>query len=757
MLDKCKNCGAEIEYSATIQSLKCPYCDTVNEIKKPEDELPDSVDLIIPLTSSVDELEKQVYGFMASGNYTPDDMLEAATFVKRECFYVPAYVFSVDYEATWTASFGFDRKEPYTAYRTVTSNGHSRQEAYTAYRTVTDWRPANGVDSGIFAVSIYAGKTLNESNLTPSDIVPLVIENGKPTAFNDSFMTGFVAENFVVSESKSFDSLDGEINANIDHRVKSHAQGDHQQDWHWNARMSHSSNTIYVPLAHAVFDYQGTEYHYWTDGVTGAAVRADQLPVDHERKKLVNKGFIPVGLAGIGAAASSTIWSFSWTSLAVVAALAAYGAIRRNAILGYSKNIRNALLVQMQASSTSIKDLSAEDQEKFSKAFQRPERPFFAKTHNDKALIPSLASAAFLMALMPSYFASPSKAYRSSQIAVQEQVEREAPPVIQSPPPNPVVEQKVVQEEQQKIQSSEAARTESTAPNSSATVESNNSSTPTPATQQSSPPQVVTTGRVAELLNLAANGQWQSIDSLASEIQQQANSIARGDRKLGRSLNQEGVTLLQQGNAVAAIDAFKNGLDADPSDIEIKNNLAYALILNSDLVAAEKHLNDVLLRVPERSSAWANLSELYARSGAGQANASQSSLRLAVHFSQNRQRTFDFLNRSAQTHAVQLYRDVAAKVVKEFEYIPGKAADGSAQNKATSSNPPTSAQSPQENKAIVSMLANAQAAISNKRYQEAITTTKNVLAIDPGNSSARRLMENAEEQQRRDLRSVEIR
>lgn len=757
MLDKCKNCGAEIEYSATIQSLKCPYCDTVNEIKKPEDELPDSVDLIIPLTSSVDELEKQVYGFMASGNYTPDDMLEAATFVKRECFYVPAYVFSVDYEATWTASFGFDRKEPYTAYRTVTSNGHSRQEAYTAYRTVTDWRPANGVDSGIFAVSIYAGKTLNESNLTPSDIVPLVIENGKPTAFNDSFMTGFVAENFVVSEAKSFDSLDGEINANIDHRVKSHAQGDHQQDWHWNARMSHSSNTIYVPLAHAVFDYQGTEYHYWTDGVTGAAVRADQLPVDHERKKLVNKGFIPVGLAGVGAVASSTIWSFSWASLAVVAALAAYGAIRRNAILGYSKNIRNALLVQMQASSTSIKDLSAEDQEKFSKAFQRPERPFFAKTHNDKALIPSLASAAFLMALMPSYFASPSKAYRSSQIAVQEQVEREAPPVVQPPPPNPVVEQKVVQEEQQKIQSSEAARTESTAPNTSATVESNNSSTPTPATQQSSPPQVVTTGRVAELLNLAANGQWQSIDSLASEIQQQANSIARGDRKLGRSLNQEGVTLLQQGNAVAAIDAFKNGLDADPSDIEIKNNLAYALILNSDLVAAEKHLNDVLLRVPERSSAWANLSELYARSGAGQANASQSSLRLAVHFSQNRQRTFDFLNRSAQTHAVQLYRDVAAKVVKEFEYIPGKAADSSAQNKATSSNHPALAQSPQENKAVVSMLANAQAAISNKRYQEAITTAKNVLAIDPGNSSARRLMENAEEQQRRDLRSVEIR
>lgn len=65
----------------------------------------------------------------------------------------------------------------------------------------------------IFAVSIYAGNALNESNLVPRDIVPLVIENGKPTAFNDSFIDWFFRRKFCGVGIKAFDLLDGEINA----------------------------------------------------------------------------------------------------------------------------------------------------------------------------------------------------------------------------------------------------------------------------------------------------------------------------------------------------------------------------------------------------------------------------------------------------------------------------------------------------------------------------------------------------------------
>lgn len=214
MSEKCNSCGAEIEYAAGSQSLKCPYCGAANEIHKAEDKLPDAVEKIIPLTVSQDDLEKRVYGYMASGAYTPDDMLEAATFTKQECFYVPAFLFRVEYEATWTASFGYDRQEPYTDYRTVTRNNRQHQEAYTAYRKVTDWRPANGVDAGILSVSTYAGKTLRDSALSPNDIVPFTIAKGDTTNFNPSFMKGVQAESFVVPEASAFSSLKEEINSN---------------------------------------------------------------------------------------------------------------------------------------------------------------------------------------------------------------------------------------------------------------------------------------------------------------------------------------------------------------------------------------------------------------------------------------------------------------------------------------------------------------------------------------------------------------
>lgn len=426
MSEKCNSCGAEIKYAAGSQSLKCPYCGAANEIHKEEDQLPGAVEKIIPLTVSQDDLEKRVYGYMASGAYTPDDMLEAATFTKQECFYVPAYLFQIKYEATWTASFGYDRTEHYTEFVSVTkwsgNRSYTVQEPRTKTKTVTDWRPANGVDSGIVSVSTYAGKTLRDSALSPNDIVPFTIAKGGITNFNPSFMKGVQAESFVVPEANAFSSLKEEINSNIDRKVQSHGQGDHQKDWHWNAKMSHSTNTLYVPICHAVFDYQGTEYHVWVDGIGESEIRADKLPEDKDRKKLVYLGFVPAGVAIVGLIATSVIWAFTWGGLIAAAFLGGYAAIRRKSIIGYSKEIRDSLLTQIHASSSAMKEMTSEERDKLAKAFQRPEKPLFAKTHKDKAVLPVLSMAALLGVGIPSYFASPGyleNSFRPSEMSAE--------------------------------------------------------------------------------------------------------------------------------------------------------------------------------------------------------------------------------------------------------------------------------------------------------------------------------------------------
>ena len=189
---------------------------------------------------------------------------------------------------------------------------------------------------------------LHESDLSPAYLVANAIKNGSITEFNPSFMENVRAEGFSVTESAALKSLDDEINANIDHSVKKHKQGDHQRDWHWNAQMSHSENTISVPICHAAFDYKGTEYHYWIDGIGSTDFLANKLPEDEQKKNEVKLGFIPVGIAIICLAATSYFWTFTLMGLIITGILGGYAALRRKSIIDYSnkylcnKIIRNS-------------------------------------------------------------------------------------------------------------------------------------------------------------------------------------------------------------------------------------------------------------------------------------------------------------------------------------------------------------------------------------------------------------------------------
>ena len=426
MAEVCNSCGSEIVFEAGKQSLTCPFCGAVNQVARPEDALETSFDRIVPISVTAHELDNRLYAYMASGNFTPDDMIEASTITLRERSYVPVFAFTVDYQATWSASFGFDRQEPYTAYRNVTSNGRTHQEAYTAYKTVTDWRPANGVEAGIFDVAGYAGTQLNTSPLGPAALAVLAVINGSPTEYNPSFIKGFEVEGFSVPEAKVFESLNGEINANIDQRVKNHAQGDKQRDWNWNARMNHGTTTYAVPICHGAFQYGDKEYHVWVGGHDVEAIRADELPVDKEKQKTANIGFIPGALGLITAFGSAYIWSFVWPSLIATSLALGYGFMRRKTLIDYSKSIRNSLLVQMQASNK-VSNLSAEEQEKVAKAFQRPERPFFAQVHKDQIILPAIAALAFFGAVVPNAVFNPdaiNQRYIARQAAEQADQER---------------------------------------------------------------------------------------------------------------------------------------------------------------------------------------------------------------------------------------------------------------------------------------------------------------------------------------------
>ena len=672
MSDKCKGCGATIEYSAGVQSLKCPYCDAVNEIKKAEDALPDNVDFIIPLSVTVDDLEKQAYGYMASGDFTPDDMLESSTFIQRECFYVPAYLFKIDYQATWTASFGFDRKEPYTAYRTVTRNNSSHQEAYTAYRTVTDWQPSNGVDIGIFTVSTYAGSKLIESDLGVNSLVPSTIINGTPTGFNDSFMKGVEAESFATPEISAFSSVSDEINENIDARVKTHGQGDHQKDWHWNAQMSHETSTLYVPICHAVFDYQGTNYHFWIGGISNGEIRANTLPEDKNRKNLVNIGYIPAVIAGIGFIAACYFWGFSWIGAIVAAVAGGYAVTRRQAIVGYSKNIRESLLTQIQASASSMRDLRKDEQDKIARAFQRPEKPLLAKTSQDKVVLPAISLAALLGASIPAYLESPEYAasrelWGTEQAMVDVQVPVSLPkiqePVVVPPPtaaPNNESQDNVNQPEES-VQR----------PVEQNLVASLSQSQPVQAVDDllvRSANCVDIKACIAIMLEAAYPRSPEAISIAATRIGE-LNQAKRGDRVGARKLNDMGLAEFTKKNYESAVTLLKQASVADPADVEVLSNLGYVALQANQINDAVSALTDSLLLDPRRTSTWVPIAELYTIRGKNE-NAVRALL-LGYEFSSNKEKTIIVYETQSATAERESMRPIYAEALKNISAIRG--------------------------------------------------------------------------------------
>ena len=677
MADTCNSCGAEIAFEAGKQSLTCPFCGAVNQIERPEDALETAFDRIVPITVTPHELDNRLYAYMASGNFTPDDMIEASTITLRERYYVPAFAFKVDYEATWTASFGFDRKEPYTAYRNVTSNGHTRQEAYTAYKTVTDWRPANGVEAGIFDVAGYAGSQLNGSPLAPAYLVVHAVMNGSSTEYNPSFTKGFEVEGFSVPEKKVFDSLNGEINANIDQRVKNHAQGDKQRDWHWNARMSHDTTTYSVPICHAAFQYGDKEYHVWVGGHDVDTIRADELPVDKDKQKAANIGFMPGALGLITAIGSAYYWSFVWSSLIATGVAFGYGFLRRKALIDYSKSIRNSLLIQMQASNRAS-TLSDEEQDKVAKAFQRPERPFFAKIHRDKIILPTVAAFAFFGAIVPNAVLNPaaiSQRYVARQAAEQAEQEKKN---AEARAAQEIADRKAAEEEAAKRAQADALAAQKAEAEKAAQVEAAVPATQTPTTQDApqsptptlplpspspSPAPTVANRQIAISAGFTVLAPDESKQLLTAMVQQ-ANSAfkiseikgkieslpkpATGDRKTSRKLNEQGLTALKNEDFAQAIAALKSATSADPADVEVLNNYVYALIKAGRLQDAESEAGRLLTMSPGRSSAWANLAEVYALKN--RKEEAVAALILAFQFSSNKDRTINFLNeRSADS------------------------------------------------------------------------------------------------------------
>lgn len=750
----CRGCGASLEYSAGAQALKCHYCSTVTEIASQlEDEMAESPEMVVPLSIERTRLVDAVYQHIATGKYTPDNLLEHAVFSKVESFYVPAYVYRGEFQAEWTASFGYDRTENYTVHERD-SQGNSRPVSKS--RTVTDWRPVNGKDSGIFVAIGYAGKQLLDFEARPVKLMESrSILSGLKT-YDSSYLSGVDSEAFQFSETEIYKGrAESQANGQIERSVKKHAQGDRQKDWHWTAAVEKTGQSVFLPICHVVYEYEDKSYHVWMDGTNTTSMVADALPVDAHRKRTVLLGFLPAVAAviafGLTAMFSEQSSSNEFLKLAafLIAAALIYGFVRRHAIIDYSSKLRQSLLAQRQAALTSISGLTDEARQTLVDSTKKPAKPWIADTVRDKLILPiaslvvtlGMISTSILSGMnsMPTY---QQKAQRITESPSYQPPSAAVPVLVPNPNPNPnpvtvtaTVAAPVEVSSPVVPVVPVVAATESVAP-------------PVKASVSAIPAENVTANPVVETLNASISEKWPAVDRLVASINASSPVFVKGDRKAARAANGEGLGALNTQQYQAAIAAFARGSELDPSDIEILNNLGYAYILAEQPKEGISILNQLLLRTPDRSSAWANLSEAMSR--LNQESKAVGALRLAVHFSANREKTRDYLQRASSSTTVSMTRAVAERVLGELDNIPAAtAATTNAGGGDQVSPKPFQTAAPTESAApsamAVSFLRDAEMSLSKMKFDAAKTYVESARRIDPGNSQvpamARRIRE----------------
>jgi tetratricopeptide (TPR) repeat protein len=155
-------------------------------------------------------------------------------------------------------------------------------------------------------------------------------------------------------------------------------------------------------------------------------------------------------------------------------------------------------------------------------------------------------------------------------------------------------------------------------------------------------------------------------------------------RKRARDANEKGLKYIRDGQFAEAVEAFRAGQEADPTDIEITNNLGHAYLRQDDVHAAEQWLLQALMLAPGRSSAWADLAQTYAKQG--NLTSARACFAHAYRFSRNTdttRRVLEGFTTDANTHVA-----AAATQALQFPLIQGHQANAEPENAQVTINVP---------------------------------------------------------------------
>jgi LSD1 subclass zinc finger protein len=292
---KCESCGSSTTLRPNVTADTCPFCGSALVIKsgttssfiKPKYMLPFTVDK----KTGLEKFSSWLHGLW----FAPNDLKKFAQNDKLRGLYIPYWTYDSDTTSEYTGMRG----DHYYVSENYTTTENGKTVTRTRQVRHTRWTPASGIVRDDFDdVLVIASSSLPENlanDLEPWDLAEL-------TAFNEQFLSGFVAEKYQLDVKGGFQKAKQRMDEVIRGTVRRHIGGDEQQITSVNTAYEKVTfKHILLPIWLSAYRYQDKIYRFMINGRTGE--------VQGERPYSFWKIFFAViaALAVIGGA----IWLFN--------------------------------------------------------------------------------------------------------------------------------------------------------------------------------------------------------------------------------------------------------------------------------------------------------------------------------------------------------------------------------------------------------------------------------------------------------------
>ena len=281
----CTACGAEVMTDGDDMTLTCPFCGN-HYVSEPHPSVPIlRPETLVPHKLPREEADRRFALWAKRRYFAPTAFRKSTHKTEMQGVYLPYFTYDTDLSTSYSGQGGRHRTVTYT----VRVNGKTE----TRTKTVTDWYPVSGTRQEYFDDTPFCASSHVDEKLL-SKIGPFSTKT--LNVYNPAYLAGFFAERYTIGLRDGYGRLRPAIEARMESNIKSALGYDTYRFMNYNHRAEKVSfKHILLPVWISSYRYANKTYSFMVNGESGKV--AGKAPV--------------------------SFWKVLFTSLAIIAALAA--------------------------------------------------------------------------------------------------------------------------------------------------------------------------------------------------------------------------------------------------------------------------------------------------------------------------------------------------------------------------------------------------------------------------------------------------